>query len=311
MKKMKGRPAGFGRLGLHAAALVLALSQGCGKGGTAARGGIHVDGSSTVYPLTEAVVEEFRLLSPGIQVAVGISGTGGGFEQFCAGEAEVADASRAIEPVELERCRAHGVEPLAFPIAKEGLSVVVHPSNAFAACLTVDELRRIWEPGSTVTNWKQVRPEWPDLEMSLFGPGVDSGTFDYFTQVIVGEERSSRSDYTASEDDNVLVHGVSGDRGALGYFGYPYYVESPELVKLVAIDAGDGCVLPGPETVASGAYRPLTRPLFLYVDRGALGREDVRTFVRFYLGRVAALAPEVGYVALAAADYEAAIKEIE
>ncbi len=213
-------------------AAIVASFAGCGGGESGAgdlpAGSIHVDGSSTVYPITEAIVEEFQVMHPEVRVAVGVSGTGGGFKKFCVGEAEIAGASRAMKTTELERCRSNGVEPLEFRIALDGLSVMVNPANDFADCLTVDELKRIWEPGSTIDSWSDVRPEWPDLELSLFGPGIDSGSFDYFTRVIVGEEDASRADYAASEDDNVLVHGVSGDRGALGYFGHAYYVESSE-----------------------------------------------------------------------------------
>jgi phosphate transport system substrate-binding protein len=273
---------------------------GCGGGDSGERGlpagSIHVDGSSTVYPITEAVVEEFQALHPEVRVAVGVSGTGGGFKKFCAGEAEIADASRALKVSELERCRAIGVEPREFRIARDGLSVVANPANDFAECLTVEELKRIWEPGSTIDAWSEIRPEWPNLRLSLYGPGIDSGSFDYFTRVIVGEEDASRADYAASEDDNVLVHGVSGERGALGYFGHAYYVESSDLLKLMAVDAGRGCVLPGPETIASGEYDPLTRPLFVYVDEKSLKRDEVVAFVRYYLENVSRWASEVGYV---------------
>ena len=189
--------------------------------------------------------------------------------------------------------------------------MVVNPENDFVSCLTVDELKRIWEPASAIETWNQVRTEWPDQEIALYGPGIDSGSFDYFTTTIVGEEDASRADFAASEDDNVLVHGVAGDRGALGYFGHAYYVESPNLLKLVAVDSGSGCVLPTHETIASGEYRPLTRPLFLYVDSGQLAREDVVTFMRYYLSVVERLASEVGYVPVAPEQYDAALSEIE
>jgi phosphate transport system substrate-binding protein len=292
-------------------AYVLAgLSAGCAGVGERGGSGIHIDGSSTVYPITESVVEEFQAQHPGIRVAVGISGTGGGFQKFCVGEAEVADASRPIKAVELERCRSYGVEPHRFTIALDGLSVVASPQNDFAACLTVGELQRIWEAGSTIERWSEVRPEWPEWQLELFGPGVDSGTFDYFTGTIIGREGASRADFAASEDDNVLVHGVSGHRGALGYFGHAYYAESPELLKLLAVDAGEGCVLPTPETIASGEYRPLTRPLFLYVDVNVMDREDVVTFIRYYLENARRLVPEVGYVPVAREVYDSALAEI-
>ncbi|UCF18717.1 MAG: PstS family phosphate ABC transporter substrate-binding protein [Gemmatimonadota bacterium] len=285
--------------------LLVAGLSACGRGAEGEpRGSIHVDGSSTVYPITEALVEEFLAEHPGVQVAVGVSGTGGGFKKFCAGEAEVADASRRLKGAELAGCEASGVDPVEYPIALDGLSILVNPANDFVSCLTVGELREIWKPESVIESWRQVRPEWPDLKISLYGPGIDSGSFDYFTEHIVGEEDASRADYAASEDDNVLVHGVSGDRGALGYFGHAYYVESADMLKLVAVDAGDGCVYPNPETVRSGEYKPLTRQLFLYADRAALRRSEVMSFVRFYFENVARLAGEVGYVPLPAEHYE-------
>jgi phosphate transport system substrate-binding protein len=288
-------------------AIIAFVVAGCGGDGLS--GGVHIDGSSTVYPITEAIVEQFQSESPEIRVAVGVSGTGGGFKKFCAGEAEIADASRRIKESELERCRVNGVKPVEFQIALDGLSVLVNPTNDFVGCLTVDELKRIWEPGSAVERWSQVRQEWPDEEIVLYGPGVDSGSFDYFTENIVGEEDASRSDYTASEDDNVLVHGISGDRWALGYFGYAYYAESPEMLKLVAVDAGAGCVLPTPETIRTGEYRPLTRPLMVYADSSSLEREEITAFLRYYFSHVEALAADVGYVPLPADRYEALLKE--
>ncbi len=290
------------------AAALGGLAAGCGLDRVST--GVHIDGSSTVYPITEAMVEMYQAGGPATHVAVGISGTGGGFKKFCAGEAEIADASRRMKPSELERCHENGVEPLELPIALDGLSVVVNPENEFASCLTVDELKRIWEAGSTIDSWRQVRPGWPDLELSLYGPGTDSGSFDYFTEHIIGEEDASRPDFAASEDDNVLVHGVSGHRGALGYFGHAYYVENADLLKLVSVDGGDGCVLPTRETIASGEYRPLTRPLFVYVDRPALEREAVVDFIRYYLMNAAQLASEVGYVPLPDDHYEELLNSI-
>jgi phosphate transport system substrate-binding protein len=290
---------------------LLAVLAGCGGSGSEREvaGRIHVDGSSTVYPITEAMVEEFQAEHPSIRVAVGVSGTGGGFEKFCGGEAEIADASRAIKPSEVERCHANGVDPVGFPIALDGLSVMVNPANDWAECLTVEELRRIWQPGSRITSWSQVRDGWPNEKLVLYGPGIDSGSFDYFTENIVGQEDASRSDYMASEDDNVLVHGVAGDRGSLGYFGHAYYVEHADALKLLAIDDGAGCVLPDSHTVRTNTYRPLTRPLFLYVDRRALQREEVVTFMRYYFANVVRLAPAVGYVPLPTEGYAAALSE--
>lgn len=294
---------------LRACWLPLIVAVGCAVDGRRSSG-VHVDGSSTVYPITEAIVEDFEAAQRGVHVAVGVSGTGGGFQKFCAGEAEIADASRQMKASELERCRESGVEPIEFPIALDGLSVVVNPANDFVSCLTVEELKRIWEPGSMIDSWNQVRPEWPNVRLSLFGPGTDSGSFDYFTRAIVGEEDASRADFAASEDDNVLVHGVSGERGALGYFGHAYYVESADLLKLVSVNAGAGCVLPTAVTIASGEYRPLTRPLFLYVDRTALEREEIVEFMRYYLANVGMIASEVGYVPLPSEQYEELLSEI-
>jgi phosphate transport system substrate-binding protein len=286
---------------------------GCGDRGSEAElaGRIHIDGSSTVYPITEAIVEEFQAAYPRVRVAVGVSGTGGGFKKFCGSEAEIADASRAIKPSEVNRCRANGVDPIEFPIALDGLSIMVNPANDWADCLTVDELRRIWQPVSSVDSWNDVRDGWPDVELVLYGPGIDSGSFDYFTEKIVGEEDASRPDYMASEDDNVLVYGISGDRGSLGYFGHAYYVENADALKLVAIDNGAGCVLPDSETVRSGTYSPLTRPLYLYVDRPALERAEIITFMQYYFANVGRLASDVGYVPLQPEQYEWALSEIE
>ncbi len=310
---MKGRLTAEARIRLLIAFPLFAGLSGCGGRGTEGEvaGRIHIDGSSTVYPITEAVVEGFQAAHRSVRVAVGVSGTGGGFKKFCGGEAEIADASRAIKPSELERCRANGVDPIEFPIALDGLSVMVNPANDWVECLTVDELRRIWQPGSTITSWSQVREGWPDERLVLYGPGIDSGSFDYFTENIVGEEDASRPDYMASEDDNVLVHGISGDRGSLGYFGHAYYVENAGALKLLAIDGGTGCVLPDSETVSTHTYRPLTRPLFVYVDRSALEREEIIAFMRYYFANVGRLASAVGYVPLPTEGYAAELGAIE
>lgn len=270
------------------------------------RGVIVGDGSSTVLPLSEAVAEEFAREHRGVRIAVGTSGTGGGFKRFCRGEIAFADASRPIKPSEIEACRAHGIDFIEIPIAYDGITVVVHPDNSFVDYLTIAELRRIWEPGSTVARWQQVRPTWPDRELHLYGPGSDSGTFDYFTEAIVGESRRSRSDYTASEDDHQLVIGVSGDPNALGYFGYAYYVENRSRLRAVPIDAGEGPVPPTEETIRTGRYRPLSRPLFVYVSAKAAERPEVQAFFRFYLEHADELASKVGYVPLSPTAYQQA-----
>ena len=274
-------------------------------------GAVRIDGSSTVFPVTEAVAEEFQIENRGVRVTVGISGTGGGFKKFCAGETDISDASRPIKDSERELCAEAGIEPIQVTVAYDGLAVMVNPENDFAGCMTVAELKRIWEPGSTVTTWKDVRSEWPDEEIVLYGPGTDSGTFDYFTEAIVGEEDASRPDFTASEDDNMLVQGIAGDRYALGYFGYAYYAENTDKLKLVAVDGGAGCVAPSPETVQSGTYAPLSRPLFIYLKQSALNRPEVAAFVEYYLTNAGLLVPEVGYVALDAESYQAVLSELE
>jgi phosphate transport system substrate-binding protein len=234
-------------------------------------GEIKVDGSSTVYPITEAVGEEFQKLHPDVKVVVGISGTGGGFKKFCNGETDISNASRPILQKEIDTCAQNGIEYIELPVAYDALSVVVNPRNDWVACMTVAELKKIWEPDAQgkITRWNQVRPEWPDAPLNLYGAGTDSGTFDYFTEAIVGKAKASRGDYTASEDDNVLVQGVANDQYALGYFGLAYYFENQDKLKAVAIDNGKGCVLPSEETVRNGTYQPLSRPLFIYVSRKA------------------------------------------
>ncbi len=299
------------------AVLAVAMAvQACGGGegriesGSGLSGSVRIDGSSTVFPITEAVAEEFQLENRATRVTVGISGTGGGFKKFCAGETDISDASRGIKQSELDACRANGVEPIEVPVAIDGLAVLVNPQNSFASCMKVDELKRIWEPGSTVKTWKDVRPEWPAEEIKLYGPGTDSGTFDYFTEAIVGEEDASRPDFTASEDDNVLVQGVTGDRYSLGYFGYAYYAENTDRLKVVAIDGGNGCVEPTPETVQSGEYAPLSRQLFIYLKEQSLARPEVSAFVKYYLKNATVLVPQVGYVPLSPERYQALLQQI-
>ncbi len=273
-------------------------------------GTIAIDGSSTVYPITEAVAEEFQKEHRKVQVIVGISGTGGGFKRFTAGETDISNASRPIKDVEAEQAAANGIEYIELKVAFDGLSVMVNPQNTWVDYLTVEELKKIWEPESTITKWNQIRSEWPKEPIQLYGPGTDSGTFDYFTEAIVGEEDASRADYTASEDDSVLVMGIAGDRNALGYFGYAYYVENTDKLKLVAIDSGNGPVLPSEQTINDGTYSPLSRPIFIYVSKKALDRPEVQEFVRFYLVKAPILVPQVGYVALPQADYDEQLKQV-
>ena len=301
--------------GLIAMSLVAFALAACGGGDPDSAGKlsgvIEIDGSSTVFPISEAVAEEFHKLNGDVQVNVGISGTGGGFKRFTSGGIDVADASRPIGDAEAATAVENGVEYLELKIALDGLSVVVNPSNDFVTCLTVDELKRIWEPGSTVKTWDQVRAGFPNKKINLYGPGTDSGTFDYFTEQIVGEVRASRPDYTASEDDNILVIGVAGDRNALGYFGYAYYVENADKVKVLGIDSGGGCVTPTRESVESGEYDTLSRPLFIYVNKASLARPEMVAFVEFYMNNAAELAEEVGYIRLSDAEYRDNIAAIK
>ena len=259
-------------------------------------GTVEVDGSSTVYPIAEAVAEEFSKVHRDVRVNVGVSGTGGGFKRFIVGETDISDASRLIKSAEAEAALANGIQYIEMRVGTDGLSVIVSPRNDFVSCLTIDELKRIWEPGSTVTNWNQVRAEFPDRPLRLYGPDTDSGTFDYFTEEVMGQARASRSDYTASADDNVLVQGISGDRNALGYFGFAYYAENSDKLKLVAVDSGNGCVTPTPETIAAGEYTPLSRPLFIYVSKRSLDRPEMQAFVRFFMEKGPELVREVGYI---------------
>ena len=297
------------RLGSFTALLLVMTACGGGDAGNAGNsaglsGSITADGSSTVFPISEAMAEEFMRANNQVRVTVGQSGTGGGFKRFCAGEVEISNASRAIKDTEKANCTAAGIDYVEFPIAFDGLSVVVHPSNSTVECLTVAELKKIWEPGSTVNNWSQVRAGFPSRPLKLYGPGTNSGTFDYFTEAVNGKAQASRADYTASEDDNVLVQGVSGDPNGLGYFGEAYYAQNKEKLKLVSVDGGSGCVAPTPETIKSGQYKPLSRELFIYVSRKALARPEVQAFVRFYNEHAAELVPQVGYVALDANKYQ-------
>ena len=276
---------------------------GAGTSGSdaALSGPVEIDGSSTVFPITEAVAEEFGIENRDVRVTVGISGTGGGFKRFCAGETDISDASRPIksgEGSESAACEAAGIEYIEIPVAYDGLSVVVHPDNDWAQCLTVEELNLIWAPEAEgkITNWNQIRADFPDAGLTLYGPGTDSGTFDYFTETVNGEAQSSRADFTASEDDNILVQGVAGDKNALGYFGLAYLEENADKVKGVEVDGGGGCVAPTVATVEDGTYAPLSRPLFIYVNVASIDKPQVRAFVDYYLENVPVLAADVGYV---------------
>ena len=276
---------------------------------------IDIDGSSTVFPISEAMVEEFAKASGGsARLVIGISGTGGGFKKFCAGETDITNASRPIKQSEVEKCSENGVEYIELPVAIDGITVAVNPDNDFVQCITVQELHTMWSPESegSIQRWKQVRPEWPDQRLRLYGPGVDSGTFDYFTRVINGEAQASRGDFTSSERDNVLVQGVSGDKSSLGYFGYAFAIENREILKVVDIDGGQGCVAPTVETINDGSYRPLSRPLLIYVAREAADLPAVRDFVRYHMSPDRAqLIEEVGFVPFPARMSELALARFE
>jgi len=271
---------------------------------------IAIDGSSTVFPITEAVAEEFQGQYKA-QVTIGISGSGGGFKKFCKSETVITNASRPIKPSEVELCKENGVEYIELPVAYDGIAVVAHKQADWIDYMTVEELRRLWSPEAQeeITRWNQIRPDWPDEEIHLFGAGVDSGTYDYFTQAIVGEEHSSRGDFTSSEDDNVLVQGIASDTQALGFFGLAYYVENMDKLKIIPIDDGNEDngsepIAPSLETVADGTYQPLSRPLFIYVNTEAAERKAVQDFISFYLAEGGPLVMEVGYIPLPDRDYE-------
>jgi phosphate transport system substrate-binding protein len=275
---------------------------------------VQIDGSSTVFPITEAVAEEFQKAKKGkVKVTVGIAGTGGGFKKFCRGEIDISDASRPILKQEMEACKGSGVEYIELPIAYDALTVMVNPKNDWAGSMTVAELKKIWEPGAQgkISNWNQVRPNWPNAPLKLYGAGADSGTFDYFTEAIVGKAKSSRGDFTASEDDNVLVQGIANDRNALGYFGFAYYIENQKKLKAVAIDGGKGPVAPSPKTVEDGTYQPLSRPIFIYVAKKSMDKPDVKEFVEFYLKNASSLVKQVKYVPLPAVAYTTGMEHLK
>lgn len=269
---------------------------------------IKIDGSSTVFPITEAIAEDFQVANKGkIKATVGISGTGGGFKKFCRNEIDISNASRSIMAREIDECKKAGIEYIELPVAMDALTVVVNPKNTWAKKMTVEELKKLWEPAAQgkIKTWKQINSAWPDIPVVLFGPGADSGTFDYFTEVIVGKAKSSRGDFTASEDDNVLVRGVGGTPGGIGYFGYAYYYENRDKLQAVGIvnDRGQA-VLPSVETVMDGSYRPLSRTIFIYVNTHSLQRDEVKNFVKFYMDSAKILVTEVKYVPLSDKQYK-------
>jgi phosphate transport system substrate-binding protein len=291
------------RLAFAAAALLAVSACGGsdnGDGGSDLTGTILIDGSSTVAPLLTLYAEDFQAANAGVRVTVGTSGTGGGFEKFCAGETDISNASRSIKDSEKEACAAAGIEFYVIQIANDALSVVVNPDNDWAACLTMEQLATMWSPESEgkVTNWNQIDPSFPNQKLNLFGAGTDSGTFDYFTGEVNGDEGASRTDYSPSEDDNVTITGVTGDKGAVGYFGYSYLEENLDKVKAVAIDSGNGCVEPSIENVQAGDYTPLARPLFIYVKKAAAARAEMKAFLEFVYENQDAIIEEALYVPL-------------
>lgn len=274
---------------------------------------VKIDGSSTVFPITEAVAEDFQIAKRGaVRVTVGISGTGGGFKKFCRNEIDIANASRPITQMEMEACKQAGVQFIEMPIAFDALTVVVNPQNTWSKTITVDELKKIWEPGAqgTITSWNQINPAWPDKKIKLYGPGADSGTFEYFTEAIVGKAKSSRGDFTASEDDNVLVQGVASDIYALGFFGFAYYIENSKKINAVAIDSGNGGVIPSAATVENNSYKPLSRPIFIYVNAKSTEKAEVNEFINFYMKNAPELVTEVKYFPLSKEVYDLNIEHL-
>ena len=268
--------------------------------GVTLEGTIKVDGSSTVFPITEAVAEEFRTVQPNVKVTIGVSGTGGGFKKFSRGETNISDASRPIKDKEIAACAENNITYIELEVAYDGLAVLVHPENDWVDSFTIEELKKIWEPDAQgkIMKWNQIRPEWPDKEIHLYGPGVASGTYDYFTEAIVGKSGSSRGDFTASEDDHVLVQGIAGDKYSLGFFGLAYYTENKDKLTLIGVHNGETVVKPTLETVSNGTYSPLSRPLFIYVNSTSVKQPEVVEFVNFYIDNAGDLSKDVGYIPL-------------
>jgi phosphate transport system substrate-binding protein len=284
---------------------------GGGTGGSSLSGRIEADGSSTVGPLTTAAAERFQRENSDVQITVGVSGTGGGFERFCAGETDLSNASRPIEGDEKATCEKNGVKFAELQVANDALTVAANPENDWATCLTTAQLKKIWDQGSTVKSWKDVDPSWPDEDLKLYGPGTDSGTFDYFTAEINGDEGRSRSDYSASEDDNVLVQGVAGGKGALGYFGLSYFEQNQDKLKALEVDGGDGCVAPSAETAQDGTYKPLSRPLFVYVKASSLQEPQVKAFLDYLLANAEDIAKAAQFVPMTSEQLQKAQSDLK
>ncbi len=272
-------------------------------------GAIRIDGSSTVFPITEAVAEEFRLVAPKVRVTVGVSGTGGGFKKFLRGELDICDASRKIKDSEAAEAKKNGISYTEFEIALDGIAIVVNSKNTWATDITVEELHKLWQPESKISTWNEVRSTWPKQPIKLYGPGTDSGTFDYFTETINGKAQASRSDFSKSEDDNVLVIGVAGDVNALGYFGFSYYFENKNKLKALAVNNGKKAVSPTMETINDGSYAPLSRSLYIYVNNASMTKPEIKKFLTFYLENAKTLVKDVGYVPLKDESYRASLKK--
>lgn len=283
--------------------LLAACGGGSGSKKDTVGGSIKIDGSSTVYPLSEAVAEEFRTVNPAVNVAIGSSGTGAGFKKFARGETDISDASRPIKESEIEACKENNISYLEIMVALDGISIMVNPENTWIENITVDELKKIWKSNSPVMKWSDVRAEWPSEDIHLYGPNTAHGTYDFFTEAVLGESGASRSDYNAVADYNVGIQGISTDKNALGYFGLAYYEENKDILKLVGVDNGEGPVTPSLETVKNGTYAPLSRPLFIYVNNTAVARAEVVEFVSFFIENSAELAKEVGYIPLPQEEY--------
>lgn len=302
----------FTLFGLAAAFALVGAGCGGDDDGGGGGGTITIDGSSTVGPFATRASEDFRGENPDVRITVGVSGTGGGFERFCAGETDVSDASRTIDEDEVALCEESGVEYIELRVATDALTNIVNIQNDWATCLTVEQLSAIWKPGSTVSNWNQVDPSFPDSPLKLYGPGTDSGTFDYFTDVVNGEEGASRTDFSASEDDNVIVQGVSGDEGALGYLGFSYYEENQDKLKALEVDGGQGCVAPSVEAAQNDTYTPLSRPLFMYVKTSALtDNESLADFMRFTLENAQSIAQESRVVPMSQEQIDEQLQKLE
>jgi phosphate transport system substrate-binding protein len=290
-------------LAVSAIACAALIMSACGGANNGSGGGaVGIDGSSTVFPLTAIAAEDFQIANSGVRVTVGSSGTGGGFEKFCRGELDANNASRPVKDSEIANCEAANIRFNSLTMAIDALTVVVNTENDWATCLTVKQLNQIWGPDSTVSSWNEVDPSFPDEPLSLFGPGTDSGTFDYFTGVINGEEGSSRTDFTPSEDDNVVVQGVTGSRGGLGYFGYTYFEENSDRLKALEIDSGSGCVAPSAESARDGSYTPLSRPLYVYISIESLAKPAVADFFQYFVDNDAEIATGAKYIPLSDAD---------